>query len=270
MTPEPTRVWGLPLCPLTQDEAVEAVATLVEGRRPSFFITANVHYAAVSHGTDDVRAINERAAFLLADGAPLVIASRWAGGRPLPERVAGSDLIYDLCELAADRGYRVYFLGGPEGVAAEAARRLEARYPGLIVAGTACPPFRPLTESEQAEQLAAIRDARPDLLFVAFGQPKGERWIDRHLDELGVPVAVQIGASLDFVAGRVRRAPRWVRRIGMEWAWRILTEPARLGPSYAADAAFLLRMVAADHLRGRRPGPPAGDREQVVPASDAS
>jgi N-acetylglucosaminyldiphosphoundecaprenol N-acetyl-beta-D-mannosaminyltransferase len=105
--------------------------------------------------------------------------------------------------------------------------------------------------------IAEIRDARPDLLFVAFGQPKGERWIREHLEALGVPVSVQVGASLEFVAGRVRRAPRWIQRIGMEWAWRIGTDPARLGPRYARNAAFLLRKGLADLRRGRvaEPGP---------------
>lgn len=254
MRPSPTRVWGLPMAPLTRAEAAEAVAALIDAGRPSYFITANTHYVMVSHGDPSLRRINEEAAFLLADGAPLVWASRWRRA-PLPERVAGSDLIYDLCEQAAARGDRVFFLGGPLGVAQAAADRLEQRYPGLIVAGVACPPFRSLNDAEQADLIAQIRDARPDLLFVAFGQPKGERWIRQHLDEIEVSVCVQVGASFEFVAGSVRRAPRWVQRIGMEWAWRLGTDPVRLGPRYARNAAFLLRMVLGDLRRGPGPEP---------------
>lgn len=254
MPPPPCRVWGLPMAPLTRAGAAEAVAGLIEARRPSYFITANAHYAMVSHGDPALRRINEEAAFLLADGAPLVWASRWRR-EPLPERVAGSDLIYDLCEQAARLGHRTFFLGGPPGVAAAAADRLRLRYPALVVAGVECPPFRPLADPERAELIGRIRDARPDLLFVAFGQPKGERWIREHLDELGVPACVQVGASFEFVAGRVRRAPRWVQRVGLEWAWRIGTDPMRLGPRYARNAAFLLRMVLADLGRGRGPEP---------------
>ena len=246
------RVWGLPMAPLSRVEAAQAVDSLIADGRPSYFITANAHYAMISHDDPSMRSINENAAFLLADGAPLVWASKWRKA-PLPERVAGSDLIFDLCEQAASRGHRVFFLGGPPGVAEQAARRLEELYPGLIVAGISCPPFRPLTDLEKAEQVAEIRDSRADLLFVAFGQPKGERWIQEHLDTLGVPVCVQVGASLDFVAGRVRRAPRWVQKIGMEWAWRIGTDPFRLGPRYARNAAFLLRMALIDLRRGRVP-----------------
>jgi N-acetylglucosaminyldiphosphoundecaprenol N-acetyl-beta-D-mannosaminyltransferase len=256
MTPDPIRIWGLPMAPITRPGAVEAVDRLIAARRPSYFITANAHYAMVSDADPTMRPINESAAFILADGAPLVWASRWRR-TPLPERVAGSDLIYDLCARAAEQGHRVYFLGGPPGVAEEASRTLRRLYPGLIVAGVCCPPFRPLGDEERAGMIAEIRDARPDLLFVAFGQPKGERWIREHLEALGVPVSVQVGASLEFVAGRVRRAPRWIQRIGMEWAWRIGTDPARLGPRYARNAAFLLRKGLADLRRGRvaEPGP---------------
>src|SRR5262249_34344540 len=157
-------------------------------------ITANTHYAMLTEKDAGLRAINSRAAFILADGAPLVWASRWQGS-PLPERVAGSDLIYELSDRAAKQGYRLFFLGGAEGVAEEAARRLGARYPGLQVVGTECPPFRELTGDEEDALCARIRSTRPDMLFVAFGQPKGERWIDRRLGALRVPVSVQVGAS---------------------------------------------------------------------------
>ena len=265
MTRPPVLVWGLPMAPLSRAEASSAVACLIAQGRPSYFITANAHYAMVSAGDPRMRPINRGAAFVLADGAPLVWASRWRRS-PLPERVAGSDLIYDLCDQAARLGHRVFLLGGPPGVAEEAAARLSDLYPGLIVAGTACPPFRPLDDNEQSALIATIREARADLLFVAFGQPKGELWIDRHLRELGVPVAAQVGASLDFVAGRVRRAPRAIQRIGMEWAWRIATDPARLGPRYARNAAFLARMFLGDLRRGRRPEPDPEPDPEPEPA----
>lgn len=261
------RVWGLPLAPLTRAGASRAVADLIDAGRPSFFITANAHYAMVSHGDPAQRAINDSAAFVLADGAPLVWASRWRR-TPLPERVAGSDLIYDLSEQASRRGDRVFFLGGQPGSASEAAERLQRRYPGLVVAGVECPPFRPLTEAEEGELIDRIRDSRADLLFVAFGQPKGERWIRTHLERLGVPVCVQVGGSFEFVAGKVRRAPRWVQRVGMEWAWRIGTDPVRLGPRYARNAAFLLRMVLRDLRRGPVPEPgPASETVETGPAA---
>jgi N-acetylglucosaminyldiphosphoundecaprenol N-acetyl-beta-D-mannosaminyltransferase len=242
-------VWGLPLAPLTLVETVEFVGELVRRGEPSFFITAPTHYAMLTERNADLRELNSRAAFILADGAPLVWASRWSG-LPLPERVAGSDLIFELSAEAAKQGYRIFLLGGAAGVADEAAERLRARYPGLQVVDTFSPPFRELTAGEWDAIVGRIRAARPDILLVAFGQPKGERWVDQHLAELGVPVSVQLGASLDFVAGRVRRAPRWMQRAGLEWAFRLWMEPRRLFTRYASNAWFLVRMVSRDLQRG--------------------
>jgi N-acetylglucosaminyldiphosphoundecaprenol N-acetyl-beta-D-mannosaminyltransferase len=230
---------------LTLAQTVGEVERLIHSRQPRYFITANIHYAMLSERDAGLRAVNEGAAFIVADGMPLVWASRWKGS-PLPERVTGADLIPALCERAAAKGYRVLLLGGVPGVGEEAARRLCARYAGLQMVGVESPPFRPLTPDEQVELTGRIRAARPDLLFVAFGQPKGEMWIAEHLEQLGVPVCVQIGASLDFMAGRVPRAPRWVQRLGLEWVYRLYQEPARLLRRYVVNGLFVLRMLAWD------------------------
>jgi len=239
----PVWVWGLPLSPMTRRETASAVMALIDGGGPSFFITANTHHAMLTAERPELRAINERAAFLVADGAPLVWASRRAGTR-LPERVAGSDLIYDLCEQAALRGKLIYLLGGSDGIAVEA------------IAGTACPQPGSLAGDGLARIVADIRAAKPDLLLVAFGQPKGEIWLSENLEKLGVPVAVQVGATLDFVAGKVRRAPRLFQQLGMEWAYRIYTDPARLAPRYARNARFLFERLARELISG--PAHPGG------------
>jgi N-acetylglucosaminyldiphosphoundecaprenol N-acetyl-beta-D-mannosaminyltransferase len=252
----PVWVWGLPIAPMTRVEAAEAVVKLIEAGQPSFFITANAHYAMLTHEAPGLKAVNEQAAFVLADGAPLVWASRWKG-RPIPERVAGSDLIIDLCARSAREGYRIFLLGGAAGVAEAATEALTRRFPGILIVGTESPPFRTLTDDEQVEMLARIRAARPHLLFVAFGQPKGESWIADNLEALEVPVCVQVGASLDFVAGRIRRAPRRLQQLGLEWAYRMWLEPSRLAPRYTRNALFLLNMVARDLVQGigdRLPG----------------
>ena len=202
---DPAWVWRVPFAPLSMAETVTAIGNLIEMGLPTFFITANTHYVMLTQENPDLQAINAKAAFILADGAPLVWASRWVGS-PLPERVAGSDLVFELSAEAAKQGYRLFFVGGAEGVAEQAALRLRELYPGLQVVGTECPSLHELTREEEATLIGRIRAARPHILMVAFGQPKGERWIYRHLEELGVPVSVQVGASLDFVAGRIRRA----------------------------------------------------------------
>jgi N-acetylglucosaminyldiphosphoundecaprenol N-acetyl-beta-D-mannosaminyltransferase len=244
-------VWGVPFSPITLAETVAAIGGLIAAGRPSLVITANTHYIMLSEKNADLRTINATAALILADGAPPVWSSRWMGS-PLPERVAGSDLIFELTAEAAKKGHRLFLLGGAEGVAEEAARRLVAQDPGLQIVGTACPPFRELTPEEEAALIDHIRAARPDILFVAFGQPKGERWIVRHLQQLGVPVCIQVGASLDFAAGRIRRAPRWMQETGLEWAFRLGLEPKRLFSRYASNAWFIARMIASDLRRRTR------------------
>lgn len=248
----PSTVWGLPLAPLTRQGAIDRVDALVRARTPSYFITANVHYAMLTAEHPALDAINQNAAFILADGAPLVVASRQTSC-PVPERVAGSDLIYDLCQLAADRGYGIYLLGGPPGIALAAAAKLKAHYPGLRIVGTACPEPDELTEPKVGTLIEQIRGAKPDLLFVALGQPKGEFWLAKNLAALNVPVAAQVGATLEFVAGRVQRAPRILQRLALEWAFRIYTDPRRLGPRYWRNARFLARQVILDRFRRRRP-----------------
>ena len=269
---ESVAVWGLRLAPLTHSRAAAAVLQLIREGGPSYFITANTHYAMLAHEDPRLAEVNQRAAFLVADGAPLIWASRWRG-TPLPERVAGSDLIYDVCEGVGRIGGGIFLLGGLPGVGEEAARRLVDRYPGLRVVGVESPPYRGLDGTEREALLARIREAAPDVLFVAFGQPKGELWILENYRALGVPVCVQVGASLDFVAGRVRRAPRFVQKMGMEWAFRTWMEPRRMIPRYTKNALFLGKMAARDFSEivarrvfgAPRPAPSAGVSGTTAP-----
>lgn len=245
--PENGPIWalGLPLVPLNRGRVIQTVDRLIQARRPSYFITANLNYAMLTSQNKDLREINLRAAFILADGMPLVWTAKWRG-KPLPERVAGSDLIFDLCELAAERGYGVYLFGAGPGVAEQAAANLGSRYPSLRIVGVESPNLSDLSQLEHAALLDRVRSARPDLLFVALGQPKGERWIFANYRDLAVPVSVQVGASLDFVAGRVGRAPRVLQRLGLEWAYRLLLEPRRLCRRYLGNGLFFLGRI----LRG--------------------
>ena len=249
---EPTVVWGVPISPVTMAEAIEVVQRRIDARSPGYLVSANVNYAMLCARDARLGSINRGAALVLVDGMPLVWAARFRK-RPLPERVAGSDLIFALAELAARRGYGVFFVGGGPRVADDAARELVARYPGLRVVGTEAPPFGPMSRYEEEAMLSRIRASEADIVIGAFSQPRGESWIAAHHRETGASICVQIGASLDFAAGRVRRAPKWVRRCGMEWAFRLALEPRRLAGRYARNAAFLLSSVARDCLdRPRR------------------
>ncbi len=253
-------IWGLPLARLDFPGALDRVDRLIERAEPAFFITANLHYAMLTDRDPRLAAVNRAADFIVADGMPLVWYSR-LGPRPLPERVTGADLIDSLCRRAAERGYRVFLLGGAPGVAQEAARELCRRYLALRIVGVEAPDLASLSPRRHAALVDRIRRAKADLLFVAFGQPKGELWLAENYQALGVPACVQVGASFDFVAGRVRRAPCRLRRIGLEWAYRLACEPRRLGPRYCHNALFLLKAVLRDlgqwlRRRLRRRGAP--------------
>ena len=235
----------MPVHPVTYDQTLDVIDHLVDVGKPTYFVTANLNTVMLAQKYQQLRNAACDAAFVVADGFPLVKASAWKGIK-LPERVTGSDLIYGLSERAALKGHRLFLLGGLEGVADKAAEKLKALYPALQIVGTCAPPIDMQNTQAKNDLIATIRSARPDLLFVALGQPKGEIWIHQNYKALGVPVSVQVGASIDFVAGRVRRAPRWVQRIHMETPYRILQEPKRLAPRYTANAIFLARMLLHD------------------------
>lgn len=241
-------LWDIPFDRLDMWQSVDRIDSLIQRRVPSYVVTANLNYCMLHDQDETVRQITRDAALVLADGQPIVLRSRLSK-TPLPTRVAGSELIIHLAGRAAARGHRVYFLGGEEGVASRCAARLQEMHPNLQVAGVESPPFRELTPQEQAAQDQRIRDAGTDLLLVAFGQPKGEKWIHQNYLRLGVPVSIQLGASFDFLAGTAKRAPEGFQRIGMEWAYRMASDPKRLVPRYAGNAAFLARALSRDWRR---------------------
>lgn len=225
---------------VSMDEAIERIEALIARRRPRYVVTPNVDHLVKLEDDPEFRDVYARAALVLADGMPLVWASRLLG-TPLRAKVSGSDLFVAFAEVAARRGYRLYFLGGREGAAARAADILAARHPGLTVCGVDSPPLGFEHDHEATRRLVArIRAARPDVLFVGLGAPKQEKWIHRWHEDLGVPVSVGVGVSFEFVAGMVRRAPMWMQRAGLEWAWRLLMEPRRLWRRYLVeDSRFL-------------------------------
>lgn len=266
------RIWGLALARLTYDETLDEVDRLIERGEPALFITANLNYAMLSDRDERLRRVNDQAAFLVADGMPLVWYSRLIG-RPLPERVAGADLISMLLRRAAERGHRVFLLGGAGNVAEEVAAIARERYAGLKIVGVEAPTLVELSPEEHRQLLTRIRQARPHLLLVAFGQPKGEVWLAENREALGVPACVQLGASFDFLAGRTPRAPRWMQRIGAEWLHRVGCGPRRMIPRYLRNAVFLFKAVLRDillhgeigHAADRKPQGGPGDRRRQAP-----
>lgn len=242
-----THVWGIDFSCVTMGETLDRLEQLIERRVPSQVITANLNYVMLFQMDAGLVGITRRAAMVLCDGWPIRFRSRWSDS-PLPERVAGSDLIYRLSQRCAEKGHRIFLLGGAEGVADETARKLCQLYPELQIAGTECPPFSEWSQEYEAQLYSRIRESKADVLLVAFGQPKGERWIDENIAELGVPVGIQLGASFDFVAGTAKRAPRGWQRLGMEWCYRMLHDPRRLLPRYARNAWWLAWLLVRDMI----------------------
>jgi N-acetylglucosaminyldiphosphoundecaprenol N-acetyl-beta-D-mannosaminyltransferase len=223
--------------------ALERVERLLEERgRTRLIATVNPEFVMRAQTDHSFRRVLERADLCLADGIGVVWAMRRQGCRD-QQRVAGSDLVPGLARLCARRGWRPFLLGARPGVAAEAARRLQARVPGLQVAG--CHAGSPDQESDD-ESLDQIERSGADLLLVAYGHPAQELWIDRNRERLRVPVAVGVGGAFDFLAGRVRRAPRLIREAHLEWLWRLAREPWR------ARRMAVLPAYALAVLRDRR------------------
>lgn len=233
------RLFNYEVDPLVMDEAVEEILAWIVARDPvcRYVVTPNVNHTVLLERHVGLRLAYRDAGLVLVDGMPLVLAARLFG-RPVPERVAGSDLVPRLFDEADRRnGIRVFLLGAAPGVAQCAARQIEHRWPRCRVAGTHSPPVG--FERDAAENdgiVAAVARARPDLLVVGLGAPKQELWVHAHRERLAVPVALCVGAAIDFLAGEKRRAPAWMRRAGLEWLHRIGSEPRRLAKRYAGDA----------------------------------
>lgn len=244
--PAHERVCGVPVARMDFQDLCMAIGERIRQRTPGFVVTPNVDHVCLFHRRADIRAAYREAFLALPDGIPLLWAARLLG-RPLKEKLSGSDLVPSLSAWAAAEGHSVFYFGAAEGVAEKAAQKLQEQYPGLKVAGCYSPPLgfeRDAMENERA--IDAIRNARPDICFVALGCPKQELWLLAHHKEIGVPVSLGIGASLDFVAGKVRRAPRRLQRIGLEWVWRLFQEPRRLWRRYLVEDALFFSLVWRD------------------------
>ena len=209
-----------------------------------FVVTPNVDHAVMFHERADLRSAYESASLVLADGFPVVLASKVLG-RPLPERVAGSDLAPALFESTNDgRELTVYLLGAGPGVAERAAAKITARWPNVRIVGTYSPPLGfERDDRENDEIIQRVNDVRPDVLVLGLGAPKQELWIARHHKRLQAKTALCIGATIDFLAGEKARAPRWMQRCGLEWLHRLSTEPKRLFKRYAHDARVFPRLM---------------------------
>jgi N-acetylglucosaminyldiphosphoundecaprenol N-acetyl-beta-D-mannosaminyltransferase len=248
------RLFGIDMHSVTQAEALDVIFGWIERREGSmrYVVTPNVQHAVLFGENAALRSAYAQASLVIVDGAPLVFFSR-VFGRPLPERVAGSDIVPALFRRAtAARPLSVYLLGGGPGVGERAARVIERDYPHVRVAGVDSPPFG--FEREPALEAAAVERvnaAHPDLLLVGLGCPKQELFCERNRTKANAAVALCIGGTIDFFAGEQPRAPEWMRTSGLEWIHRIASDPRRLGPRYASNALDFPKLLLREWRASR-------------------
>lgn len=240
---EKVRILNTVVDNLTMEEAVGRIEQLVQERADAYVVTPNLDHLLCLDEDGEFREAYEKADLVLADGISLVLLAKYLRV-PLKEKVSGSDLFPRVCRMAAKHGWSLFILGAAPGVAEEAGRRLAEKNPGLVIAGTYSPPLGFENDPEEIERIIGkVTSAGPDLMAIAISSMKGEKFICRYRDRLGVPLTMSVGAAVDFEAGNKKRAPGWVSDMGFEWLYRTFQEPKRIGKRVLRDIAGLIPLI---------------------------
>lgn len=247
-------VLGVRVSAIDPPMALARISGWIERGERHYVCCTNVHGITESRRDPALLAAHNESGLTTPDGVPLVWCGRLAGSRVI-RRVYGPDLMLEVLATAVERGWSSYFYGGTPDTLAQLESRLIDRFPGLRIAGSWAPPFRELTPDEERSAIDAINAAGPDLVWVGLGCPKQEQWMHRHRAALRAPVLLGVGAAFDFHAGTKRQAPKWMQRVGLEWSFRLATEPRRLWRRYLlGNASFVLgllrrppRLVEGEH-----------------------
>jgi len=240
---ERVNVLGVGLSVINLDVALEAIRRALEARAKGYVCVTGVHGVMEAQQDEALRGILNHAFLNTPDGMPMVWAGKLRGFRHMG-RVYGPDLMQLVCGFTRDKEYTHFLYGGAEGVAAELKRRLELEFPGLKIVGTFTPPFRPLTAAEEKELIRTVAALKPDIIWVGLSTPKQERFMAEYWRRLDSTLMFGVGAAFDFHTGRVRQAPRWMQRSGLEWLFRLACEPRRLWRRYLKNnPLFLLRIL---------------------------
>lgn len=228
---------------MTMREAIHSIDMLVQKKSDSYIVTPNMDHIVMLERDPHFKEVYDNASLVLTDGQPLIWISKLLG-TPIVEKVSGSDLFPKVCEMAAERGYSVYILGAANGVAAKAAENLMKRIKNLNIVGTYSPSYGFENKPDEVNEIVrTIVALEPDILAISLGSPKGEKFIYNYRKKLRVPVCMSIGATIDFEAGNVKRAPGWMSKCGLEWLYRTLKEPKRLVKRYWRDACEILPII---------------------------
>lgn len=268
--PPITVLLGLPFHDITLEETLEYCADAMKGSENRYLVTANVDFTTQAYEDPDLKKIVFFADRVVCDGMPLVWLSKLLGS-PMRERVAGSDMVPRLLEICGREGHSVYFFGSDLDTLIEAKGIVETRYPGLKVVGVDSPPFGAVIEWDNDALCEKMRASGAQLLLACLGCPKQERWIFAHHRETGIPLSIGVGASLDFITGKQKRAPVWMQKSGLEWFWRMSSSPGRLVSRYSKDLVFLgkasLQQANSQRRRRNIQIPRASPSISLTPAS---
>lgn len=228
---------------LTMQETLHAIEQLIQEDKNAYVVTPNVDHIVQLETNKELQAVYKNASLILTDGKPLLWIAKWYG-TPIKEKISGSDLFPLLCDMSSKKGYRMFFLGAAEGVAEKAAENLRKRYKGLRIVGTYSPPYGFENNLEEINKIKTmIKKANPHILIVGLGCPKQEKFMYQYCEELKVPISFGLGASFDFEAGNIKRAPRWMTNHGLEWLFRITQDPKRMAKRYFVDDRKILGLV---------------------------
>jgi N-acetylglucosaminyldiphosphoundecaprenol N-acetyl-beta-D-mannosaminyltransferase len=241
-------VLGVGISVLNLPSALTVIAEAIGMRRKGYICVTGVHGVMEAQSDPAFKAILNNAMLCTPDGIPMVWAGRLNGFSEM-DRVYGPDLLLLVCEWSKKSGCRHFFYGGADGVAELLAEKLRAKFPGLNVAGTFTPPFRPLTAAEETKFQELVRNLRPDIIWVGLSTPKQEKFMAEYLCKLDTTLMVGIGAAFDFHSGRVKQAPRWMQRSGLEWFFRLCQEPRRLAKRYFRNNPLFLMKFSSQLLR---------------------
>ena len=246
-------VLGVAVSAISMADALAAIERWIAERTPNYVCITGVHGVMESQSDPELKAIHNRAGMVTPDGMPLVWLAH-LNAKAKVERVYGPDLFLEVAALSLRHGYRHFYYGGGDRVADLLATRMRQRFPGLQIVGTYTPPFRPLSDEEDVAIIDRINGAAPDIVWVGLSTPKQERWMAAHVGRLRAPVMVGVGAAFDFHAGLKRQAPRILQRAGLEWAFRLASEPRRLAWRYLRNnPQFVVRAAAQQMGLARYP-----------------
>lgn len=242
---ERVNVLGVGISAINMAQALDVVENALQSRTKGYVAVTGVHGVTVAQEDERFRNILNRALLCTPDGMPMVWLGKLAGRKHM-SRVYGPDLMLEVCKLTQRTGHSHFFFGGDEGVASELKSKLEERFPGLKVAGTFTPPFRPFSTEERHQLSKLVADAKPDIIWVGLSTPKQEQFMAEFLPELDATLMFGVGAAFNFHTGRVRQAPRWMQRSGLEWFYRVCQEPRRLWWRYLRNnTLFVARILAS-------------------------